>query len=182
MNRFAVRGLLLGLFALAAAAPAALAQSQSPPAQAPAQPEAQPKAGAAPAKPPPAQPPKNQPLKAQSTPKTQADGILGKPVFDAKGQDMGLVTDVLVDHDGKPIAVVIDFGGFLGVGTRKIAIDWHLMQFHPNDAKTPVTLNVQKAQLQAAPEYKPGAPAQVLKAPPPAKPAQPAQPAPPAAQ
>jgi len=90
------------------------------------------------------------------TPKQEADGILGKKVFSADGADMGLVTNVLVDSKGHPIAVVVDFGGFLGVGTRKIAIDWHVMQFRPGDKNKPVTLSLQKEQLRAAPEYKPG--------------------------
>lgn len=178
MNRSAALGLLWGMIALACPLPTALAQSQPSPPQTPAAPAPAPP-GAAPAKPAAPQPaktppPKAQPLKAQPTPKEQANGILGKPVFDTKGQDMGLVTDVLVDHAGKPMAVVIDFGGFLGVGSRKIAIDWHLMQVHPDNPKEPVTLNIQKAQLQAAPEYKPGAPVQILKAPAAAKPAAPA--------
>lgn len=167
MNRSAVLGLLWGMIALACPLPTALAQSQPSPPPTPAAPAP---AAPQPAKPP---PPKAQPLKAQPTPKEQANGILGKPVFDAKGQDMGLVTDVLVDHAGKPMAVVIDFGGFLGVGSRKIAIDWHLMQVHPDNPKEPVTLNIQKVQLQAAPEYKPGAPVQILKAPAAANPAPP---------
>ena len=38
-----------------------------------------------------------------------------------------LVVDVLVDRSGLPLGAVIDFGGFLGVGSRKIAIDWQLL-------------------------------------------------------
>lgn len=113
---------------------------------------------------------KPSPPKQRLTPKEQADGILGKRVYGIHGEDMGLVTDVLVDRTGQPIAVVIDFGGFLGVGTRKIAIDWQLMQFHPGDVKKPVTLSLQKAQLQAAPQYEPGKSAKILGASVPAKP------------
>ncbi len=89
------------------------------------------------------------------TPKRQADSLLGKEVYGADGKQMGLVTNVLIDRNGKPIALVIDFGGFLGVGTRKIAIDWHLMQFHPGDKDKPVTLSLSKDQLKSAPEYRP---------------------------
>ena len=52
-----------------------------------------------------------------------AAGILGTKAEGPDGEDMGLVVDVVVDRDSRPIAVVIDFGGFLGVGSRKIAID-----------------------------------------------------------
>jgi PRC-barrel domain len=113
------------------------------------------------------------PAKPQSrlTPKGTAGGILGKPIFDVDGANMGLVTDVLVDRSGKPLAAVVDFGGFLGVGTRKIAIAWDLLQFHPGDPKKPVTLSMTKAQLRAAPAYTPGKAAKILTAPPAAAPA-----------
>jgi hypothetical protein len=42
---------------------------------------------------------------------------------------MGRIVDLLVDETGKPRAAIIDFGGFLGVGIRKIAIDWHTLRF-----------------------------------------------------
>jgi sporulation protein YlmC with PRC-barrel domain len=105
------------------------------------------------------------------TPKKDADSLLGKEVFGADGHEMGLVTNVLIDRDGHPIAVVIDFGGFLGVGTRKIAIDWHLMQFHPGNKDKPVTLSLSKDQLKSAPEYKAdSASAQIVHAPAPTPP------------
>jgi hypothetical protein len=71
------------------------------------------------------------------------------------GEDMGLVVDVLFDANKEPRAVVIDFGGFLGVGTRKIAVDWKLLQFYAPDAKTPLKLDLSRADVQNAPEYKP---------------------------
>ncbi len=102
------------------------------------------------------------------TPKEQADSLLGKQVYSADGKQMGLVTNVLIDRNGKPIALVIDFGGFLGVGSRKVAIDWHLMRFRPGDKDKPVTLALSKEQLKSAPEYRQGKSAPVIYAPAPA--------------
>ncbi len=68
---------------------------------------------------------------------------------------MGLVVDVLFDANKEPRAAVIDFGGFLGVGTRKLAVDWRLLQFYAPDSKTPLKLDLSRADVQAAPEYKP---------------------------
>ncbi len=45
--------------------------------------------------------------------------ILGKDVVSATGEKMGPIVDVLFDGTGKPRAAVIDFGGFLGVGTSQ---------------------------------------------------------------
>jgi hypothetical protein len=68
---------------------------------------------------------------------------------------MGPVVDVIIDGDGRPRAAVIDFGGFLGVGTRKIAVDWQLLQIKPAEAGLSVWLSLSRAEVQAAPEYKP---------------------------
>ncbi len=81
--------------------------------------------------------------------------ILGRKVLGPAGEDMGSVVDVLVDGEGQPKAVIIDFGGFLGVGSRKIAVDWRLLQFRPGDPKAPISLSLGRAAVQAAPEYQP---------------------------
>lgn len=81
--------------------------------------------------------------------------LLGEKVWGPSGEDMGMIVNVLVDSDGHPRAAVIDFGGFLGVGTRKIAIDWRLLHFRPADNKIAVSLSLSRAKVQAAPEYKP---------------------------
>ena len=81
--------------------------------------------------------------------------MLGKKVRDAQGADMGLVVDVLVDRNGLPLGAVIDFGGFLGVGSRKIAIDWQLLTFNPDDHDAPIELSLNRAEVQAAPHTSP---------------------------
>jgi len=82
--------------------------------------------------------------------------ILGKEVLSAKGEDMGRIVDVLFDEKGEPHAAVIDFGGFLGVGTRKIAISWSALRFDLGEKKNVIALDVGREQLKAAPEYKYG--------------------------
>src|SRR5436190_24174359 len=55
---------------------------------------------------------------------SDARGILGRDVRSAAGENMGRIVDVIVDRSGTVRAAVIDFGGFLGVGSRKIVVDW----------------------------------------------------------
>ena len=71
----------------------------------------------------------------------------------ATGEKMGPIVDVLFDGSGKPRAAIIDFGGFLGVGTRKIAIDWGALLFDTGDQKNVIALDIGRKQLEAAPEY-----------------------------
>jgi hypothetical protein len=100
-------------------------------------------------------------------PSSDAASFLGKKVRGANGEDLGLIIDVLVDPDGIPRGAVIDFGGFLGVGSRKIAIDWKALDFAALGRAGTVELGLDRAQIAAAPEYKPGPPgADVVTAPP----------------
>lgn len=80
--------------------------------------------------------------------------ILGKDVLSATGESMGRVVDVLFDEKGEARAAVIDFGGFLGMGTRKIAISWSALRFDLGSKKNIIVLDLGRDQLKAAPEYK----------------------------
>ena len=80
--------------------------------------------------------------------------ILGKEVRGASDEDMGRIVDVLFDPTGRPRAAIIDFGGFLGVGTRKIAIDWSTLRFGTSGRKETVVADLDRDQIKAAPEYK----------------------------
>src|SRR6202041_1601006 len=92
--------------------------------------------------------------------------ILGKDVKSPKGEDLGRVIDVLADARGHVRVAIIDFGGFLGVGTRRIAVDWPLLRFNPNARDKSLILNVTREKLQSAPEYKDSTSPRVLVPPP----------------
>jgi PRC-barrel domain protein len=92
-----------------------------------------------------------------------AAAILGKSVHSTTGEDMGRLVDVVVDTDGRPRAAIIDFGGFLGVGSRKIAVDWAALKFAPGDPKgNAITVGLSRDQVKAAPEFKEGSPLSAL--------------------
>src|SRR5437868_6951528 len=81
--------------------------------------------------------------------------ILGKEARSSANENMGRIIDVIVDRAGRVRAAVIDFGGFLGVGSRKIAVDWNALSFAPESSKRDVvTLELTRDQVKAAPEYK----------------------------
>ena len=89
--------------------------------------------------------------------------ILGREVRGSSGEAMGRIVDVIVDGRGRPRAAIIDFGGFLGVGSRKIVVDWNALHFGKiSNKKDSITLELTKAQVAAAPEYKEDTPIVVL--------------------
>ncbi len=147
--------------------PPPAAQQQPPPA---AQQQPPPAAQKQPAQPKPPAPPVDN---LELLPSNQVMGLLGKMAKDPKGEDMGMVVDIVVEKDGGPRALVIDFGGFLGVGSRKIAIDWRLVRFRPDNHDTPVLLNLSRADVQDAPVFDPSVQPLRMVGPPAAKPVSP---------
>jgi len=125
----------------------------------------------APATPAPAPPAPAPPPRPQVTPEVkvlidhEVEGVLGKEVVSATNENMGRIVDVLVDHTGRVRAAIIDFGGFLGVGSRKIAVDWGALHFPPpGKPGSRITLEFTRDQVKAAPEYQDGKPVVVLSA------------------
>jgi hypothetical protein len=93
----------------------------------------------------------------------QAQGVLGREVRSTADENMGRIVDVIVDRAGQARAAIIDFGGFLGVGSRRIAVDWNALRFRPDSVKRDViTLELTRDQVKAAPEYKDKQPVVVL--------------------
>lgn len=106
----------------------------------------------------------------------QVVAVLGLSAKAADGKDVGRIVDVLVDEAGRPRAAVIDVGGFLGVGNRKVAVDWAALRF--DMGKASATLGLTADRIKGAPAYDPGKPVEALGVPAPAPP--PASPPPPA--
>jgi hypothetical protein len=100
------------------------------------------------------QPPNDNGLRLEQFAQAGLFRILGKEVLGASGKKMGMIVDVLFDRTGRPRAAVIDFGGFLGVGTRKIAIDWRTLRFETTGQKETIVAVLDRDQIRAAPEYK----------------------------
>lgn len=84
--------------------------------------------------------------------------ILGTEVRSRGEEISGRIIDVLADSNGKVRAAVLELGGFLGIGTRKIVVEWKALTFDTKDKQTKIIVEMDRAQLRAAPEYKPAQP------------------------
>jgi len=160
MNRFVRALAVIGMLLIALPAAASAAGANPP------QSEQQP-AATTPQTPSPNAEPGTPVTTGDGTPATviddrEVEGILGKNVRSSAGEDMGQIIDVIVNRDGQVRAAVIDFGGFLGVGSRKIAVDWHALSFPADGVIDHVILNLTRDQVRLAPEYRSGEPLVVL--------------------
>jgi hypothetical protein len=89
------------------------------------------------------------------------ESVLGREVRTRVEEDGGRIIDLLADRHGRVQAAVIEFGGFLGIGTRKIAVEWSALRFETGGKQPVVIVDITRDQLRVAPEYKPSEPAVV---------------------
>ena len=95
-------------------------------------------------------------------PGTKLQSLLGRELK-TRDEDPGRIIDILCDSEGRVRAAVVELGGFLGIGTRRIAVHWSALKFDLADPKRPrLTLDLAREELRTAPEYKPGEPVEVL--------------------
>lgn len=81
--------------------------------------------------------------------------------------DIGEVNDVIIGRDGTVDAVLVDIGGFLGMGERQVAVDMAALKFVQDDATDAddwfLVLQADRSVLEGAPDWvMPGQDAAVL--------------------
>ena len=73
----------------------------------------------------------------QSPTQWRAPKLIGVGVYSADNQKVGMVKDVLIDHDGVVQIVVIGVGGFLGIGAKDVGVPFNLVQWHTDTRTAP---------------------------------------------
>jgi sporulation protein YlmC with PRC-barrel domain len=83
--------------------------------------------------------------------------VTGKTVYSPDDQDVGSVEDMIVDDTGKITDVIIDFGGFFGLGSSQTALGFDELTVLSNEGNTDVRVyvNATKEQIQSLPKYEP---------------------------
>src|SRR5882757_8159023 len=82
-----------------------------------------------------------------------ASGLLGTKVRNANKESIGKVDDVYLDKDAKVTVVVISVGGFLGVGSKDVAVKWSDLTIGQDDTSVVLTTSLSKDALMALPDY-----------------------------
>ena len=76
-------------------------------------------------------------------------------VYDQGNNKIGDIDDVLVDHDGKVVALVIGVGGFLGMGEKHVAVPHNMVRATTKDNnKWYLVMNSTKDAMKSAPGFK----------------------------
>ncbi|MEI9986187.1 MAG: PRC-barrel domain-containing protein [Aliidongia sp.] len=79
--------------------------------------------------------------------------VQGTSVTNPARENLGSIRDVVLDkYDGTVRYAVLQFGGFLGMGSKLFALPWELLRY--DEAEDAYVLNIQKDVLQAAPRLR----------------------------
>ena len=84
-----------------------------------------------------------------------ADNLMGADVYDAGGEHIGSVQDVVLGSGNDITDVVVDVGGFLGVGTHTVLLPIEDAQigWTEGDGNLRMQVGMTREQLEALPEY-----------------------------
>lgn len=93
--------------------------------------------------------------------KISADNLIGTTVYGADDASVGKIGDVALSGDDKVDAVVIDVGGFLGIGSKPVAVGMDNLKFMTDQGgSTYLYTSLTKEQLEAQTAYDKGSYAQ----------------------
>lgn len=83
-----------------------------------------------------------------------ADELLGAEVYDAAGDSIGSVSDLIMNGEVEVAEAVIDVGGFLGIGTHVVAVPVESLSIlRDADGSARVEISLTREQLEALPPH-----------------------------
>jgi sporulation protein YlmC with PRC-barrel domain len=82
------------------------------------------------------------------------DAFIGTNVRNQNNEIVGKVEDVYIDDRGTIKTIVVSVGGFLGVGTKDVAVRWSDIGRSRDGKSLVLTTNWTRDSLKAMPEYK----------------------------
>lgn len=84
----------------------------------------------------------------------KGDDLKGMDVVNSAGEKIASVNDFVLNDDGKIDAIIVDFGGFLGIGTKQVAVAFEGANVMADDNNNRyLVVNTSKEQLEAQPAY-----------------------------
>ncbi len=83
-----------------------------------------------------------------------ADNLMGTSVYGPNNQTIGSIGDIALTPQGQVDAVIVDVGGFLGIGAKPVAVAMDNLNFmRDSGGKITLTTQFTQDQLRNAPEY-----------------------------
>jgi sporulation protein YlmC with PRC-barrel domain len=81
-----------------------------------------------------------------------SERVEGTAVYNTAGEKLGSVDDLMIDKvSGQIRYAVLEFGGFLGMGTDRYPLPWNMLKY--DTAKEGYVVPLDKDKLEKAPRY-----------------------------
>ncbi len=81
-----------------------------------------------------------------------SDKVEGTAVYNPAGDKLGSIDDLMIDkRSGQVRYAVLEFGGFLGMGTDRYPLPWNMLKY--DTAKDGYVVPLDKSKLEGAPRY-----------------------------
>jgi PRC-barrel domain len=81
------------------------------------------------------------------------DEVIGKSVVNMTEEEVGTISDLVMDQDQKLVGVVLSVGGFLGIGDKWVAIPVDQIEFPTAEEPARLLAAVTEEQLKNAPDF-----------------------------
>ncbi|HEY5608688.1 MAG TPA: PRC-barrel domain-containing protein [Alphaproteobacteria bacterium] len=106
--------------------------------------------------------------------------LVGMSVVNNAGENVGKISNLIIDKDNRVSGAVLSVGGFLGLGAKSVAVPWDALKIEKRDNRHVAAIAMSNAEIVNAPDFKtqaqvkaeaeaprraPGAPASPMTAP-----------------
>jgi sporulation protein YlmC with PRC-barrel domain len=95
----------------------------------------------------------NRPAALNADGSINASKVVGVNVVNNANDTVGEISEVLLDDSGKVSGVVVDVGGFLGLGSHPVKLAWKEIKMMSKDGALQAIVNMDKAALKEMPAY-----------------------------
>ena len=79
--------------------------------------------------------------------------VIGKGVVNVMDEEVGTIAELVIDPEQKLVGVVLSVGGFLGIGSKWVAIPVDEIEFPTRDQPARLLVAVTEEQLKNAPDF-----------------------------
>ena len=81
-----------------------------------------------------------------------SERVEGTNVYNETGDKLGSIDDLMIDkRSGQVRYAVLEFGGFLGMGTDRYPLPWNMLKY--DTSKDGYVVPIDKSRLDGAPKY-----------------------------
>jgi sporulation protein YlmC with PRC-barrel domain len=83
-----------------------------------------------------------------------ASDLIGMSVVNSAGENVGKISNLIIDKDHRMTGAVLSVGGFLGLGAKSVAVPWDALKVESRDNKQVAVIAMSNDEIVNAPDFK----------------------------